>query len=97
METVKVYVEQSSDNDNLTLSALKSFFVFSSTAKDSKFVEDHAQCVFSVGCQTRHVNCANVLNALKSTDEKKGVKILYFGMDYLTHDCMTSICSNIKC
>lgn len=41
-ETVKVYVDKSSDNDNLTLSALKSSFVFSSIVKVSRFVEDHA-------------------------------------------------------
>jgi len=42
METVKVYVERSSDKDNLTLSEVKSRFVFSSMAKASKFVDDHA-------------------------------------------------------
>ena len=64
-ETVNVYVDKSSDKESLTLSAVKSFFVFSSTEKDSKFVEDHAKCSFSVGCHTRQVNCANTLNALE--------------------------------
>jgi len=42
IEAVKVYVDRSSDKDNLTISAEKSRFVFSSTAKGSKFVDDHA-------------------------------------------------------
>lgn len=66
MDEEKVYVERSSDIDNVTLSELKFLFVFSSTVKDSKFVDDHAKCVFSVGCQIRQVNCATILNALKS-------------------------------
>ena len=41
-ETVNVYVDKSSDNDNSTLSELKFLLVFSSIVNDSKFVDDHA-------------------------------------------------------
>jgi hypothetical protein len=42
METVKVYVDMSSDRDNFTLSEVKSRFVSSSMAKCSRLVDDHA-------------------------------------------------------
>jgi hypothetical protein len=64
MDAVNVYVEQSSDKESLTLSEMKSVFRSSSMVNVSKFVEDQARCSFNSGCQTRHVNCANILNAL---------------------------------
>jgi hypothetical protein len=94
-DTVNVYVVKSSDNDNLTLSALKSRFVFSSIVKVSRFVDDHALSLLSVGCHILQVNCAKTLNALEL---KLGTitEILDFGMDNLTHDRMACFCCDVE-
>jgi hypothetical protein len=95
-DTVNVYVVKSSDNDNLTLSALKSRFVSSSMVNVSRFVDDHALSPFSVGCQILQVNCAKILNALQLI-LKMIKEILDFGMDNLTHDRMTCFRCDIEC
>jgi hypothetical protein len=93
---VNVYVVKSSDKDSLTLSALKSRFVFSSMTNVSRFVDDHALSALSVGCQILQVNCAKTLKALEST-WKTPKTVLDFGMDDLAHHSMAGFSRDIEC